>query len=339
MITFSEFVLAIARRNPLMVAAILSTVGSGCGGTGETLSGSLQNPEDLGEDQAAISVSGMKNYCSQTWPGGSWSLRMGGSDPCSADSGGTIQRKGFYSATGWNHAVARCYPPNYGWAVYYGGFGDGPLTAAFNDAVKQGNASCIFNATPAELPIFGAPYDLSLPLAFREPKGFDLARTRTFNVADFGQVGSATASVVNWKGKDSSQFGDLSWADGHDGWDWGVPQDTTIIKAVADGTVVMSRAWFATGAPTDPWQEEVAILHTVCSSGSYCEKFISYYAHFVRGTRNVSVGQFVFARRSAGDRRNDRSVELGAPALRRHARDEHRVESLRPCDLLRGQRA
>src|SRR5262249_4044568 len=161
-----------------------------------------------GQNQAAISVWGVTNYCSKTWPGGSWSLRMGGSDPCSADGGGTIQRKGFYSSIGWNHAVVRCYPPNYGWALYFNGLGDGPLNAAFAAAVQQGNASCIFNVTPAELPIFDPPYDLSTPLCCREPKGFDFARNRTFNVADFGQVGSATASVVNWKGSDSSQFGD-----------------------------------------------------------------------------------------------------------------------------------
>jgi len=256
---------------------------------------SADEPE-LGIAEAAVTVSGMQTYCNKTWPGGSWSLDMG-NDPCSAHSGGTIQHKGLYSATGWNHVVARCYPPAYGWAVYYDGIGDGPLDAAFNAAVAQGNASCTFVVSAAEIPIFSAPFALSTPLNFPEPKPFDLARDRTFDTALFGTTGSTHALVIDWQGKDHSALTNLDWADGHDGWDWGVSSGTPI-KAVADGTVVMSRAWNANqngGKFPFPEQEEIAILHTVCAAGvsGYCEKFLSYYAHFEKGTRQVAVGDHV----------------------------------------------
>ena len=91
---------------------------------------------------------GMGNYCSITWPGGGWSFASdtNGGDPClwilrQSAPGGTIQRKGLYANNNVNRVVYRCFPPNYGWVGIYEGWGNAPLTWAYDAAKgKRGHA-------------------------------------------------------------------------------------------------------------------------------------------------------------------------------------------------------
>lgn len=225
--------------------------------------------------------SGMGNYCSITWPNGGWSFASdtNGGDPCQwllaqSSSGGTIQRKGMYANNNWNRVVYRCYPPNYGWVGIYEGWGNGPLTAAYNAA--QGKPGCIFTASPESFPIFDSPF--SLFTNYSHITGFDFAKDpyKTLNVADFGQVGSAAANLVDLYGRDMSNTG---YMDGHDGQDF-IMNRYTPIYAVANGTVIKARSWYSGYTGSDsPYQNEVAIEHIVVGGSGYTETFATYYAH------------------------------------------------------------
>ncbi|XYH98256.1 M23 family metallopeptidase [Sorangium sp. So ce1128] len=242
----------------------------------------LETEEELVESTSqAITVSGLGHYCSGTWPGlGGWAFtsNTAGGDPCASitSTGGTVQRKGLYSASGVNRVVYRCNPPSYNWVGMYEGSGNGPLTAAYDAA--DGQSECIFTVSPVSIPIFDAPFSLSA--TYTHATGFDFAKApyNTLNVTDFGQTGSTAATIVDWKGRDKSSGGFIN---GHDGHDWLMAKGTAI-KAVADGTVVMARDWNSGYVGSDsPFQKEVAILHTVrgTAGSSYVEQFITYYAH------------------------------------------------------------
>ncbi|WP_437306961.1 M23 family metallopeptidase [Sorangium sp. So ce388] len=247
--------------------------------------------EELVESTSqAITVSGLKHYCSGTWPGlGGWAFTSGTADPCASitSTGGTVKRKGLYSASGVNRVVYRCNPPSYGWVGQYQGTGDAPLAAAYDAA--DGKSECIFTVSPVSLPIFDAPFSLST--TYSHATGFDFAKAPydTLNVADFGQTGSTAATVVDWMGRDKS----TGFMNGHDGHDWFMARGTPI-RAVADGVVVMARDWpsGATGSDS-PDQKEVAIEHTVrgTAGSTYAERFVTYYAHFQ--SYSVEVGDVV----------------------------------------------
>lgn len=226
---------------------------------------------------------GMGNYCSMTWPSGGWAFASdsNGGDPCKwlisqSAPGGTIQRKGLYASNNWNRVVYRCYPPNFGSVGIYQGWGNAPLTSAFNAAKNK--PGCIFNVSPTAMPIFDSPFPLST--AYSHNTGFDFAKPpyNTLNVLqDFGQPGSATAAIVDWKGRDKSNN---HYINDHDGHDWPMPRGTPIY-AVADGTVVIARDWLSPCTGSDSAvQKEVAIRHTVTGGSGYYERFLTYYAHF-----------------------------------------------------------
>jgi hypothetical protein len=199
---------------------------------------------------------GMGNYCSITWPDGGWSFASdrNGGDPCTriinqSPPGGTIQRKGLYAADNWNRAVVRCNPPDCQWYAYSQGWGNDPLTAVFDKA--QGKPGCIFNASPLYMPVFDAPFFLISN--YTHATGFDFAKApyNTLNVANFGQVGSSSATIVNNVGKDKSGQGFIN---DHDGHDFLMPRFTPIY-AVADGWVLKARSWLSTCYYSDsPYQ-------------------------------------------------------------------------------------
>lgn len=243
-------------------------------------------------------VSGMGHYCSGTWPTGGWAFTSDttGGDPCKAitSTGGTVRRKGLYANNNWNRVVYRCYPPNYGFVGIYEGWGNGPMTAAFNEAKKDKKPGCVFNVSPKSMTIFDSPFPLKTK--YSHSNGVDFARGKTLNVNDFGQSGSTTAKVVDWKGRE------VSYGDEHAGHDWNMPKGTEI-RAVAAGVVVSARI-YDSGACTDPqkkactcvsdtqYQKEVSIRHTVQGNKeNYFERFLTYYAHLQ--SYSVMAGQVV----------------------------------------------
>ena len=263
----------------------------GCGATEDVVEDS--EGEAIGSAEEAITtISGMGHYCSGTWSGGGWAFNSdtNGGDPCASitSTGGTVQRKGLYANNNVNRVVYRCYPPGYGWVGIYEGWGNAPLTAAYNAAA--GKPGCIFNASPASIPLFDAPFPLAT--SYTHGTGVDLARPpyNTLDVADFGQPGSSAATIVDWQGRDKSS---VSYLNDHAGHDWNMARGTSI-KAVAEGVVVMARDWDSdyVGSDSDI-QKEVGILHTVRGSAgsSYQEQFLTYYAHLQ--SYSVAVGDTV----------------------------------------------
>jgi murein DD-endopeptidase MepM/ murein hydrolase activator NlpD len=242
---------------------------------------------------------GMGNYCSITWSDGGWAFASdtNGGDPCQwllqqSSPGGTIRRKGLYASNNWNRVVYRCYPPNYGWVGIYEGWGNAPLTWAYNAA--QNKPGCVFNVSPKSLPIFSAPFPLSASNS--HATGFDFAKSpyNTLNVADFGQVGSAAATVVDNYGRDKSGRG---YINGHDGHDIFLARNP-MLYAVANGTVLKARSWLSPCSGSDSmYQKEVAIKHKVMGASGYSETFVSYYAHlasiFVSDGQSVTQGQVI----------------------------------------------
>lgn len=244
----------------------------------------------------AAEVAGMGNYCSITWSDGRWAFAFDstGGDPCgwlaqkfSDQPDFTIARRGLYSGNSWNNAVVRC-GAGAGWVGIYRGIGNGPLNAAFDSAVNSKLGFCVFTVAPMSMPVFTAPFNLAA--SYTHVSGFDFARSpyKTLNVGDFGQVGSSTATIVNWKGQDKSK----GYIDDHAGNDWLMPTGTTI-KAAADGVVVAARDWQSPCAGSESSvQKEVAIRHTVWGSNGYHEKFVTYYAHL--SSYSVKEGDMVF---------------------------------------------
>jgi murein DD-endopeptidase MepM/ murein hydrolase activator NlpD len=248
----------------------------------------------------AFPISGMGNYCSLTWPNGGWAFASdpAGGDPCQwlinqSDPGYTVARKGLYSASGSNNVVVRCNS-NKSWVGIYRNVGNGPLTAAYDSAVNNKKSYCVFTVAPVKMPIFNAPF--SLAANYSQATGFDHARPpyTTLNVADFGQPGSTTATIVDNKGRDKSNAG---YIDNHAGIDWFLPKGTAI-RAAADGTVVAARDWMSTCTGSDSKvQKEVAIKHTVSGQNGYYEQFVTYYAHLssyvVTNGQAVTKGQLL----------------------------------------------
>jgi murein DD-endopeptidase MepM/ murein hydrolase activator NlpD len=258
-------------------------------------------------------------YCSGAWSTGGWAFTSdtNGGDVCASivKTGGTVQRKGLYKVNGLNRVVARCYPPNYGWVVMYEGIGNGPLTAAYNDAYTPKKPGCVFTVSPTSMPIFDAPFDLTVNYTHATGHDFAKAPYMTLNVSEFGQVGSAKANIVNWKGEDRSKLdakgNPVTYADGHSGHDWPMPKKTPI-KSVADGLVVSARDWDSGVTTSDsPLQKEVSIMHKVCGGSGYYEKFLTYYAHL--NSYDVVVGQAVKKGNKIGESGN--TGNSGGPHL------------------------
>ncbi|MCE9669695.1 M23 family metallopeptidase [Myxococcus stipitatus] len=218
---------------------------------------------------------GMGHYCSMTWPDNAWALAWEpstGSDPCgnlrSQSPGGSVARAGLYSAEGMNNVVMRCE----GGVGIWKGVGATPLRIAFDKAKEYDFKGCVFTAAPDALPIFDAPFPTNAP-KLSHGTGFDFAQGIPLEVADYGQSGSAQATIVDHLGRDQSN---RNAVDNHDGHDWGMRLGTPIL-AVADGIVMRARDRLV---PCDsPVQKEVYLQHTV-GSGEYEERFVSYYAHF-----------------------------------------------------------
>ena len=144
------------------------------------------------------------------------------------------------------------------------------------------------------MPIFSAPF--SLNAAYTHVTGFDFAKSpyKTLNVADFGQVGSPAATVVDNYGRDKSGIG---FIDDHDGHDYLIPRYTPIY-AVANGAVVKARSWLSPCDFSDSeYQNEVAIQHTIVGGSKYTETLVSYYAHLssylVKDGDSVVEGQLI----------------------------------------------
>jgi murein DD-endopeptidase MepM/ murein hydrolase activator NlpD len=242
---------------------------------------------------------GMGNYCSVTWAGGGWGFASytNGGDPCQfliqqGGPGAVIQRKGLYAAANWNRVVYRCYPPNFGWVGIYEGWGNDPLTSAYNAAL--GKPGCIFVASPVSMPIFDSPFPLNT--AYTHATGFDFAKPpyNTLNASDFGQPGSSSATVVDNFGRDKSGLGYL---DNHDGHDYLMARYTPVY-AVANGVVLKARSWLSACSGSDsPYQNEIAIQHTVAGGSGYTETLVSYYAHLssyvVKDGDSVAQGQLI----------------------------------------------
>src|SRR5205823_4693578 len=123
----------------------------------------------------------------------------------------------------------------YGWVGIYEGWGNAPLTWAYNAA--EGKPGCIFFASPKSMPIFQSPFPLNTA-GYVHATGFDFAKSpyKTLNVQDFGQVGSTTAMIVDNQGRDRDG---MNFIDGHDGQDLIMPRKTPVVAA-ANGTVVMA---------------------------------------------------------------------------------------------------
>ncbi|WP_437932511.1 M23 family metallopeptidase [Sorangium sp. So ce291] len=236
----------------------------------------LDDEELVSEAAQPITVSGMGHYCSMTWPGGGWAFQWNLNDPCSDliaqfGTGGTIRRAGVYSVSGVNNVIARC---NGGMSIWTS-VGDAPISLAFN--ASFGDSGCVFTVAPKVMPIFDRPF--SSTVSVTTANGFDFAQSlyADLDVSQFGQSGSATADVVDWKGRDKSTAG---FVDDHNGYDWNMPEGT-VIRAVADGVVRKSR-WFTTSCTNSnsPTQGEIYIDHTVTRSPTtYNEKFTSGYFH------------------------------------------------------------
>ncbi|HEX5753464.1 MAG TPA: M23 family metallopeptidase [Archangium sp.] len=293
------------RSRGLLAALVLAAAAPGCGTSDAQPDAQPEEKETPQVAQVASAITapaGTGNYCSVTYPSGGWGFafyKTGGGDPCdyindTLGSGFTIQRKGLYSGDGVNNVVVRC-DPNY---VYiYVGTGDDPLGWAFNAA--KGKSNCVFTVAPKNLPIFNSPFSLST--SYTHVTGFDFAKWpyNTLDVTQFGQAGSTTATVVDWKGRDRSPPA-YNFIDGHDGHDWllnaGEP-----IRAVADGYVMVARDWQSPASCGGDVQKEMFIRHTVNGPSpgpySYYEQFVSYYAHFssyiVKAGDYVTQGQII----------------------------------------------
>ena len=288
------------------MALIVPVFFVGCLSGSEEQESSAPADEPVGTAQEAIVVSGMGHYCSGTYPdniGWSFISDTNGNDPCASivSTGGTVKRKGLYANNAPNRVVYRCYPPNYGWVGIYEGTGNAPLTAAYNAAHSLNLPGCIFTVSPTAMPVFDSPFPLTTTVS--HGSGFDFAKGSygTLDVADFGQVGSTAATIVDFMGRDKSGSGAI---DNHDGHDWGMARGTDI-RAVADGTVVMARSWDSGATGSDsPFQNEVAIVHTVrgTAGSSYKEQFLTYYAHLQ--SFSVTVGQTVLRGQQIGESGN-----------------------------------
>nr|HEX4316311.1 M23 family metallopeptidase [Kofleriaceae bacterium] len=127
---------------------------------------------------AIAAPSGMGQYCSVTYAGGGWGFSSGTSltaDPCSsAGTGATIAHAGLYSAAGTNNVVERCTDGRIG---TWRGAGNGPLTAAYNDAANNHRPGCTFAVTPESMPVFQSPFSVTtLPTNYSHGTGMDFAR-------------------------------------------------------------------------------------------------------------------------------------------------------------------
>ncbi|WP_437829691.1 M23 family metallopeptidase [Sorangium sp. So ce1153] len=239
-------------------------------------SAALGDEELVSEAAQPITVSGMGHYCSMTWPGGGWAFQWNLNDPCSDliaqwGSGGTIRRAGVYSVSGVNNVVARCT----GGTSIWTSTGDAPLSFAYNASLAD--SGCVFTVAPKVMPIFDRPF--SSTVSVTHATGFDFAKGpyNTLDVSQFGQTGSASATIVDWMGRDKSSGG---FSDNHDAHDWLMAAGTPI-RAVADGVVRKAR-WFNTGCSgsNSPTQGEVYIDHTVTRSPTtYNELFTTGYFH------------------------------------------------------------
>ncbi|WP_437751608.1 M23 family metallopeptidase [Sorangium sp. So ce1389] len=236
----------------------------------------LDDEELVSEAAQPITVSGMGHYCSMTWPGGGWGFQWNLNDPCSdlsgqLGSGGTIRRAGVFSISGVNSVVARCNGGTSIWA----GVGDDPLQWAYDASLAD--SGCVITVAPKVMRIFDRPF--SSTVSVTAGTGFDFAQSLypDLDVSQFGQSGSATANVVDWKGRDKSTSG---FIDDHNGYDWNMAEGT-VIRAVADGVVRKSR-WLTTTCTgsNSPTQGEIYIDHTVTRSPTtYNELFTSGYFH------------------------------------------------------------
>jgi hypothetical protein len=249
---------------------------------------------------------GLGRYCSMTWPGGGWALAWYNdfvNDPCqflrnTDGAGGTVQRAGFFSVSGFNRVAVRC--DNNSWVWLGNGWGDFPLGFTFNAAVAGSHSGCVFTASARELPIFGSPFPAGTTGI--HATGIDFARP-TYNTLDlaheFGQPGASTAaSVVDNRGQDRSGLG---FIDNHDGHDILVPTGTPLL-AVADGIVLAARFRDVTNvncSPASNSQGEVFIKHVVSggNSAEYNEGFVTFYAHLssiaVAAGARVQKGQVI----------------------------------------------
>ncbi len=233
-------------------------------------------------------------YCSVSYAGGGWAFESATNltfDPCAdiqkKSGAGTIARAGLYSVSAVNNVVARCNTQST-YVLIFQGVGNGPLTAAFNRAVKDKQRYCVFTVAARELAIFNAPF--SLATSYTHVTGVDFARSpyNTLDLLhDFGRVGGSThATKVDWMARDESSTSFINDHDGHD-----ILINTgTVLHAVAAGSVLAARfrdVQIACGRSDK--QGEVWIQHrvsgitgavtTTATPSPYDELFVTFYAH------------------------------------------------------------
>lgn len=306
---------AVARLGVQALICLGVAVAAGCAAVGDddatTVAEGAGGDENVAETSAAITMpSGFGRYCSIRYPGGGWllgALPSSTSQPCiqllADNPGGTIERAGVWSTSGTNNVSARC--DNGSFVSIYRGTGDDPINLAFN--ASEGHSGCVFNVSPASMPVFERPYrSLLAPLfgpdyGITHVNGFDFNPTDLpINVTtDFGQPGGV-ALHIDHLGREHSNS--------HSGHDWLMPTGTPILAA-ADGVVLGSRSRdvreFGCGLPGpngtiqgSTFQNEIYVRHIV-GSGTYAEEFITYYAHL--SSRSVQTGETVTQGQKIGE--------------------------------------
>lgn len=243
------------------------------------------------EAAQGITVSGMGHYCSKTQSNGTFNVNWdsSGNDPCALISGGTIQRAGLYSVSDVNNAMAQC---DGGFRSTSTGTGSNPIWAVYIAALNHTN--CVITVSPKTMPIFDAPFT---NVSVSPGTGFDFAKPpyNALDVQDFGQSGSSSATIVDFKGRDKMNQG---FIDNHDAHDWGMPRGTPL-RAPAAGVIRKAR-FFNTGCQgsDSPNQGEVYIDHFIVRSPStYNERFTSAFFHMqelaVSDGQGVQAGQII----------------------------------------------
>ena len=137
--------------------------------------------------------------------------------------------------------------------------------------------------------------------------------------AGFGQPGSTTAMIVDWKGRDKSKGSTSTITAATTGCCRGTPQ----IRAVADGVVNGPRLEVTVTGSDNQYQKEVAIRHTVMGArrGGDNERFL------LTTPTSIATRSWPVERSEAGRRdrilRQYRMFHRAAPPLWRHSAHEY----------------
>jgi murein DD-endopeptidase MepM/ murein hydrolase activator NlpD len=232
------------------------------------------------------------HWCNVIWTAdGTWDFAYTtarGGQPCNTllweKPGGTVVRAGIFSTSNANNVLVRC--SNGG--LSFGANGTAALNSAYN-SVGHGNNSCIFNVSPAAMPVFQSPYPLSADQNGRgvnqlthNEKWFPVSLTDAYGQATVNSLGVNRVGVN--VGSNEHAY-DIPTNEG------------TYLYAMADGVVTTNGSrsrdvsWDA--GDGSPHQNELYVQYTIGTDPVYAETFVAYYAHLSR--RFVVSGQTVHA--------------------------------------------